>query len=540
MEDKPSKQGTAAILYPLLLSLILAGGYYLGTLHTNKTQVEYITNQNGLIKLNRVLNEIELKYVDSTSSDQLVETSIPGILQNLDPHSSYIPAKNLSSMDEPLKGSFGGVGIRFMILRDTLMVTSVIESGPSERAGILAGDRIIAINDSSIANTGIKNSDVLDKLKGQIGTKVRITVYRKMNNETMSFEIMRGRVPIKSVESAQMISSDVGYLKLVRFSEPTALEFAAATDKLLEKGMNKLILDLRDNGGGYLQPAVDIADQFLRDGSMIVYTEGRYNGRMNHFSSNRGKLKDKTLIVLINENSASASEIVAGAIQDNDRGLIMGRQSFGKGLVQEPIPLSDGSAIRLTVARYYTPSGRCIQRPYGKGIDYDADYLDRYKNGALYSLDSSKLENLEQFETRGGRIVYGGGGIFPDRFIPLDTTGVSSYLSDLSYSPAFSEFAFGYVDENRKALSAFQDAESFERLFMVSNALFDDFVSFAKESHEIQPSAYGLSASKERIKTRIKAQIAGNLWGNEGMYTVFNRTDRELNQALQAIESINN
>ena len=339
MEDKPSKQGTAAILYPLLLSLILAGGYYLGTLHTNKTQVEYISNQNGLIKLNRVLNEIELKYVDSTSPDQLVETSIPGILQNLDPHSSYIPAKNLSSMDEPLKGSFGGVGIRFMILRDTLMVTSVIESGPSERAGILAGDRIIAINDSSIANTGIKNSDVLDKLKGQIGTKVRITVYRKINNETMSFEIMRGRVPIKSVESAQMISSDVGYLKLVRFSEPTASEFAAATDKLLEKGMNKLILDLRDNGGGYLQPAVDIADQFLKDGSMIVYTEGRYNGRMNHFSSNRGKLKDKTLIVLINENSASASEIVAGAIQDNDRGLIMGRQSFGKGLVQEPIPL---------------------------------------------------------------------------------------------------------------------------------------------------------------------------------------------------------
>ena len=538
MEDQPLRNGVTAILYPLLLAFVMAGGYYLGTLQTNNSDTDHAKNATGLLKLNRVLNEIEVKYVDSIESDQLVETSIGGILQNLDPHSSYIPAKDLSYMDEPLKGSFGGIGIRFMILKDTLIVTSVVESGPSQRSGILAGDRIIAINDSSVTNIGLKNADVLDKLKGQIETHVKVTVFRNSNKKIIPFDIIRGLVPIKSVESAQIISEGVGYIKLVRFSEPTPLEFDIAAKKLLNNGMKKLILDLRDNGGGYLQPAVQVADQFLKDGNMIVYTEGRHNGRVNNFATSTGRLEGTEIIVLINENSASASEIVAGAIQDNDRGLIVGRQSFGKGLVQEPILLSDGSSIRLTVARYYTPSGRCIQRPYGNGIDYNADYLDRYENGDFYTIDSSKLEKLDKFETAGGRIVYGGGGIFPDIFIPLDTTGATSYLSALSYTASFTEFAFEFVDENRNKLNTFRNAQDFDNTFVISESMFEAFLLYAEEHHQIQRSPYGLVASKDRIKTRLKAQIAANVWGNNGMYTVYNKKDQTVIRAVQEIEQV--
>jgi carboxyl-terminal processing protease len=527
-----------AILYPLLLAIVMAGGYYLGTLQTNNSDTDHVQNASGLLKLNRVLDEIEVKYVDSIESDQLVETSIGGILQNLDPHSSYIPAKDLSYMDEPLKGSFGGIGIRFMILRDTLIVTNVVESGPSQRSGILAGDRIIGINDSAVTNIGLKNADVLDKLKGQIQTHVKVTVFRNSTNKTIPYDIIRGPVPIKSVESAQIISEGVGYIKLVRFAEPTPLEFDIAAKKLLNNGMKKLILDLRDNGGGYLQPAVQVVDQFLKNGKMIVYTEGRHNGRVNNYATSKGRLEKTELIILINENSASASEIVAGAIQDNDRGLIVGRQSFGKGLVQEPILLSDGSSIRLTVARYYTPSGRCIQKPYGKGIDYNADYLDRYENGEFYTIDSSKLEKLDKFETTGGRIVYGGGGIFPDIFIPLDTIGASSYFSALSYTASFTEFAFEFVDGNRNGLNDFRNAQDFDNTFVISENMFEDFVLYAEEQHQIKRSPYGLAASKERIKTRLKAQIAANVWGNNGMYTVYNKKDLTVIRAVQEIEQV--
>ena len=539
MEDQPLRNGVTAVLYPLLLAFVMAGGYYLGTLQTNKSDTGHANNAVGLLKLNRVLNEIEVKYVDSIESDQLVETSIGGILHNLDPHSSYIPAKDLSYMDEPLKGSFGGVGIRFMILRDTLIATSVVESGPSQKSGVLAGDRIIAIDDSAITNIGLKNVDVLDKLKGEIGTHVKVTVFRTPTNETIPIDIIRGSVPIKSVESAQIISEGVGYIKLVRFAEPTPLEFDLAAKKLLNNGMEKLILDLRDNGGGYLQPAVQIVDQFLKNGKMIVYTEGRHNGRVNNFATTNGRLEETELIVLINENSASASEIVAGAVQDNDRGMILGRQSFGKGLVQEPILLSDGSSIRLTVARYYTPSGRCIQRPYGNGVDYNADYLERYENGEFYTIDSSKLEKLDKFETAGGRIVYGGGGIFPDIFIPLDTNGSSSYLSALSYTASFTEFAFEYVDENRKSLNTFRNAQDYDNTFVISENMFADFVLYAEEHHQIKRSPYGLVASKERIKTRLKAQIALNVWGNNGMYTVYNKKDRTVIRAIEEVARVN-
>ncbi|MDG2332290.1 MAG: S41 family peptidase [Flavobacteriales bacterium] len=534
MTDQP-KYSSATVLLPLLLAAVMAGGYFLGTLQEVTSVTNFSNEKQDLIKLNRVLNEIEVKYVDSISSDQLVETSIGGILQNLDPHSSYIPAKDLSNMDEPLKGGFGGIGIRFMILRDTLIVTNVIDGGPSERQGILPGDRIVKIDGNKITDIDLSNDDVFSQLKGQINTPVTITVYRFSRNQFVDFDILRGLVPIKSIESAQIIAPRVGFIKLARFAETTPVEFDMAVKKLINNGMEKLILDLRDNGGGYLQPAVQLTDQFLKKGKMIVYTDGRHNGRFDNISTQDGRLLDTELVVLINENSASASEIVSGAIQDNDRGIIMGRRSYGKGLVQEPIALSDGSAIRLTVARYYTPSGRCIQKPYGQGIDYSADYLDRYENGEFYSIDSTKLSELEQFKTVGGRIVYGGGGILPDVFIPLDTIGNSAFLAALTYSPVFSEFAFNYVDQNRKALNRNRNAQDFAMTFDISDKIFKQFIDFAQNTHDINPSNYGIKASKERIKTRLRIQIASNVWGDDGRYAVLVQRDPEIIRAIEEI-----
>jgi carboxyl-terminal processing protease len=422
-----------------------------------------------------------------------------------------------------------------MILRDTLIVTNVIDGGPSERQGILPGDRIVKIDGNKITDIDLSNDDVFSQLKGQINTPVTVTVYRFSRNQFVDFDILRGLVPIKSIESAQIIAPGVGFIKLARFAETTPVEFDMAVKKLINNGMEKLILDLRDNGGGYLQPAVQLTDQFLKKGKMIVYTDGRHNGRFDNISTQEGRLLDTELVVLINENSASASEIVSGAIQDNDRGIIMGRRSYGKGLVQEPIALSDGSAIRLTVARYYTPSGRCIQKPYGQGIDYSADYLDRYENGEFYSIDSTKLSELEQFKTVGGRIVYGGGGILPDIFIPLDTIGNSAFLAALTYSPVFSEFAFNYVDQNRKALNRNRNAQDFAMTFDISDKIFNQFIDFAQNTHDINPSNYGIKASKERIKTRLKIQIASNVWGDDGRYAVLVQRDPEIIRAIEEI-----
>lgn len=529
------KNSSATVLLPLLLAIVMAGGYFLGTLQEVTSVNNFSNEKQDLIKLNRVLNEIEVKYVDSISSTDLIETSISGILQNLDPHSSYIPAKDLSNMDEPLKGSFGGIGIRFMILRDTLIVTNVIDGGPSQRGGILPGDRIVEIDGNKITDTSLTNNDVFSQLKGRINTLVTIQIYRVRENKIVTFEILRGLVPIKSIESAQIIAPGVGFIKLARFAETTPVEFDMAVKKLNNNGMVKLILDLRDNGGGYLHPAVQLADQFLKQGKMIVYTNGRHNGRFENISTKSGRLLDTEVVVLINENSASASEIVSGAIQDNDRGLIMGRRSYGKGLVQEPIVLSDGSAIRLTVARYYTPSGRCIQKPYGQGIDYNADYLDRYQNGEFYAIDSAKLAELQQFETVGGRTVYGGGGILPDVFIPLDTTGNSEFLASLTYSPAFSEFAFNYVDQNRNDLNRKRNAQDFVMTFELSESIFNDFIEFAQTVHNIVPSQYGLQVSKDRIKTRLKTQIASHIWDDNGRYAVLVKKDPEILRAIQEI-----
>ncbi len=532
------KNSIGIILYPILLAAVLAGGYYLGTRQQKPETAQLEGDQQELLKLNRVLNEIEMKYVDSVEQEVLIETSIAGILQNLDPHSSYIPAKNLSDMDDPLRGGFGGVGIRFMILRDTLMITNVIENGPSQKVGMRAGDRIIAINDTSIAGVGIKNEDVFVGLKGKIGTRVKVGVYRPSTDENLTFNVVRDLVAIKSIESEQMVTEDIGYIKLARFAEPTPTEFALAARKLQLNGMKKLILDLRDNGGGYLHAAVELADHFLSGGKMIVYTEGRYTGRTDYRATSRGLLENIDVAILINSSTASASEIVSGAVQDNDRGIVLGRRSYGKGLVQEPIQLSDGSGIRLTVARYYTPSGRCIQRPYGNGVDYHSDLIERYENGEFYQLDSSSLDGLEKFTTSGGRTVYGGGGILPDVFIPVDTAGASAYLTSLSRTAAFSEFAFGYVDGNRRRLRIYRNAKAFDERFIVDQKMLDEFLEFAAEKHNVPIDEDGKRRSVQRIKTRLKAHIAQNIWEQEGWFTVYISKDREVKQAIEEIQKL--
>ncbi|MBL4706245.1 MAG: peptidase S41, partial [Flavobacteriales bacterium] len=367
---------------------------------------------------------------------------------------------------------------------------------------------------------------------------VTVQVYRKHSGKKIRYDITRGMVPIKSVESTQMVTDEIGYIKLARFAETTPAEFELAAKKLLNNGMTKLILDLRDNGGGYLHAAVELADHFLSNGRMIVYTEGRYNGRTDYYASHRGRLENVQVAILINANTASASEIVSGAIQDNDKGIVLGRRSYGKGLVQEPIQLTDGSAIRLTVARYYTPSGRCIQKPYGEGIDYAADYADRYENGEFYKLDSSKLADLEQFKTVKGRTVYGGGGIFPDVFIPLDTIGASSYLTHLAYTSSFTEFAFEFVDRNRKQLGNYRNARDFDTHYSISESMYQEFVEFAEKQHKVVADPYGIVASADRIKTRLKAQIAQNLWEENGWFTVFIKKDQEVKKAIEEMEKL--
>lgn len=537
--ENSNQRNWGIILFPLVLAIVLALGYFLGSNARSKGDTIATTSSETakMSKLQSILNEVELRYVDTVKTDELLESSISGILSKLDPHSAYIPVSNVAATDEPLRGGFGGVGIRFMILRDTLTITNIIERGPSEQAGLRAGDRILAVNDSSIVGVGLKNQDVLNRLKGDPGTRVDLTIFRKSSGETRKYKVTRGIVPIKSVESTQMLTNDIGFIKLARFAETTPKEIQYAAKKLRKKGMKKLVLDLRGNGGGFLHTAVDLADQFLPMGNMIVYTEGKWSGRNEYTSRPGDSMEDIGLVVLIDANSASASEIIAGAIQDNDRGVIMGRRSFGKGLVQDQIPLSDGSVMRLTISRYYTPSGRCIQKPYGDGIDYDGNFYDRYANGEHYNLDSTLLKSLEKFTTKNGRTVYGGGGIFPDVFIPLDTTGASAYLTSLAYSPAFSEFAFDYVDRNRKTLQRYSNPEKFGANFEVTDQLFNSFLDFAAVKHGIEVNAYGKKASEKRIKTRLKAQIAQNIWEENGWFTVFIKNDREVIRAIEELQT---
>ncbi|MFI5220300.1 MAG: S41 family peptidase [Bacteroidia bacterium] len=484
-------------------------------------------------KFDALLQMIQYAYVDTVSEKRITDDAIRAVLQDLDPHSVYIPADELKDANEPLVGKFEGVGIQFNILEDTILVTNTISGGPSEKVGILAGDRIVKIEDTVVAGIKITNNMVLKKLRGDKGTKVTVGIFRRGEPELIDFTITRDKIPLYSVDASHMITPEVGYIKVSRFADTTVDEFREALKKLKDEGMKSLVLDLTNNGGGYLNRAIELADEFLTDRKRIVYTEGIHQPRQESFSTATGGWEKGKLAIMIDEYSASASEIVSGAVQDWDRGLIVGRRSFAKGLVQKPFPLPDGSAVRLTVARYYTPSGRCIQKSYEKGDeDYDLDISNRREKGELFSADSIHFSDSLKYFTNARRTVYGGGGIMPDVFVPLDTTIFSNYYRDLQRKGILNEFILIYVDKNRSKLTAaYTNISAFKENFVTDQKFMDEFFAFA-EKKEVKKDEEGWKISSLLIQTQLKALVARDLFRNTDAYfwiindinTIFQKT----------------
>jgi len=522
-----------SVYIPILLAVALAAGILIGNRLTKNagTNTPSLSMSNSN-KLDAILDLIQNAYVDSVSTDSLVEKTIPELLKNLDPHTSYIPAKDLVGVEEEMRGNFGGIGVQFSIQNDTVMVVDVISGGPSSKLGILQGDRIVTVNDTLLAGKGLKNEKVLSKLRGEKGTKVSVGIKRKGFKDLIGFEITRGDIPIYSVDVSYMIDQATGYIKVSRFGEKTYEEFMAGMDKLHLQGMKTVIVDLRGNPGGYLNAVIKMVNEFLDKGELIVYTEGNSQARKTYKADSRGAFRDKNVVVLIDDFSASASEIFAGAIQDNDRGWIVGRRSFGKGLVQEQIPFNDGSAIRLTVARYYTPSGRCIQKPYDKGTDeYYKDIMDRAIHGEFQKADSIKYADTVTYRTLSGRIVHGGGGVMPDYFVPADTLGYSPYYSKITQKGLVYQFALDYADSNRKELSKMTTTEQFDTYFQKTDIL-KMFVAFA-EKKGVKPSNGDLKTSSKIIDYQTKAYIARNIIGEEGFYPIIKNIDKALLEAIE-------
>jgi carboxyl-terminal processing protease len=533
MEYKNRKKD---IFYPIALALVLAVGLALGFSLKKQTGRTSLTVYPKTDKLSSVLSYIEDQYVDTVSMDNLVESAIPTLLKNLDPHSVYIPASDLKAVNEPLDGGFDGIGITFNMPNDTIIVITTIQGGPSERMGIMPGDRIVSIDDSLVAGVNIPQDDIVKMLKGPNGTKVKVGIVRADVPEVIHFDLIRDKIPIYSIDISFMVTPDVGFIKISRFARTTYSEFVSAVDKLQEKGMKKLIIDLRGNNGGYLDAATNIANEFLPEGKLIVYTQGKARARQNIYSNAKGKCLNTPVTVLIDEFSASASEILAGALQDNDRGTVIGRRSFGKGLVQEQVMFADGSALRLTIARYYTPTGRSIQKPYEPGNEeYYYDISNRYLHGEFQEKDSIKLDDSLQFTTPMGRIVYGGGGIMPDHFVPMDTTGTSPYFNLVARRNLIYRFAFEYSDRNRKELSALETPNSFIDYLRRVNIM-DQFVEFANKQG-VKPNKNQINTSKKIIETQLMAYIARNIIDDDGFYPIITQIDKTL---LRAIEIISN
>jgi len=530
------------VFLPILLAIAIAGGVFIGSrynLTSGKSEMFGLT-VGKFNKINDVLNYIIEEYVDTVDKDDLIEGSLAAVLKDLDPHSSYIPPRDLSAYNEPLEGNFEGIGIEFNIINDTVVVISPIAGGPSEALGIEAGDRIVRIEGDVVAGVGITNKDVINLLRGAKGTLVEVSISRRGTTATIDYEILRGEIPIHSINVAYMLEDSIGYIKINRFSATTLKEYKVAFNSLPRSKLKGLVLDLRGNPGGYLSAAIKLADEFLEDNKMIVYTEGKSHPHAPYYSTSQGAFKTGRLVVLIDEGAASASEIVAGALQDNDRGVIMGRRSFGKGLVQEQYDFPDGSAIRLTIARYYTPTGRCIQRPYDKGLkEYYYEIYKRNSDEKLLSMDSSYFADSLRFITPGGKIVYGGGGIMPDVLVKLDTIGNSRYFSKILSRGLLRMFAFDYTDKNRKRLSEIKDVTSFDKSFMVNDELLEEFQEFAF-GKGVDKDKAGIKASRDLIVQRIKAYIAKNLWGNAGLYPVLNKSDKDVLTAIKFINQKDN
>lgn len=486
-------------------------------------------------KLRMAEYAIEKFYVDDVNSSELVENAIKGMLEHLDPHSSYTDPEETSEMTEQLDGEFEGIGIQFQMKEDTLYVIQTIAGGPSERVGILAGDRIVMVNDTAIAGVKMKQRDIMKRLRGKKGTMVEVLV--KRGNENISFRIKRDKIPVTSIDAAYMIAPGVGYIRLSRFGEKSYQEFMEKVKLLKKQGMERLIFDLSDNGGGYLNSATQLANEFLSAGNLIVYTEGRRSSRHATNATGFGSLKDMKIAVVVNQYSASASEIFSGAIQDWDRGVVVGRRTFGKGLVQRPFPFADGSLIRLTIARYYTPSGRCIQKPYDKGNDaYARDIIDRYNNGELTSADSIHFPDSLRYTTlRSKRVIYGGGGIMPDRFVPFDTTQYTKYYRSLVAKGVINTFSVNYVDKNRKQLKRqYKTEDDFCSRFSVSDDMVEELTQLGlREKVEINKEE--LKTSAPLIRRVLKSMIARDLWTMDAYFRVYNEENDIVQEALRII-----
>ena len=488
-------------------------------------------------KISSALQYILNEYVDTVTISKLNESVMPALVDNLDPHSIYIPATDFQKFSEPLMGNFSGIGVSFNMTDDTVAIINPIPNGPSEMVGVMAGDRIIMVDDSVVAGVNMPSDDIVKMLKGPKNTQVKVTVYRRSEEAPIDFEITRDDIPIYSVDVAYKVNENTGYIKISQFAQTTYHEFIQAIERLKTQGVEKLIIDLRRNGGGIMDAATMIADQFLEEGQLIVYTEGRTRPRENEYATSRGMLKNDKVVVLMDETSASASEILAGAIQDNDRGLVIGRRSFGKGLVQEEMRFGDGSALRLTVARYYTPTGRSIQRSYENGKeDYYHDFSDRWMRGEFEHEDSIKFDDSQRFVTPGGKIVYGGGGIMPDVFVPVDTSGASDYYNKVRSLGLMYRFAFYYTDIHRSSLDQFTTARDIEG-YLDDQDLLPQFITYASEKG-VKPDYKDIRTSEEVLQKTIKAYVARNIIDNDGFYPIIADIDQTLKVAIDTIATL--
>ena len=531
-----SKKGSSRFI-PLIIALSVVIGIVIGTFYTK----HYSSNRLGIIngssnKLNALLRVIDDQYVDTVNMVDLVEKAMPQILGELDPHSTYIPAKDLEDVVSELEGSFSGIGIQFTIQNDTIHVNSVIPGGPSEKVGLMAGDRIVMVDDSLFVGKEVTNEKAMKTLKGPKGSQVKLGVKRLSEKDLLNFDIIRGDIPQNTIDAAYMIDDKYGYIQINRFGRSTHIELLNALAQLKHKGSEGLIIDLRSNTGGYMEAATWMVNEFLPQGKLIVYAQGRKYKRMDEYYANgTGSCQDLPVVVLIDEGSASASEIFAGAIQDNDRGTIVGRRSFGKGLVQQPINFNDGSAIRLTIARYYTPSGRCIQRPYenGKDQNYEMDLYNRYAHGEFFYRDSIKMDESQKFATANGRPVYGGGGIMPDIFVPQDTTGLTSYSTEVLSKGLTVQFAFQYTDKNRDKLNKYDTEESLLK-YLRQNGVIEQFIRFA-DSKGVKRRNILIQKSYKLLERNIYGNIIYNMLGREAYIKYINDSDKTVQQALDVL-----
>lgn len=529
------KRNNLIIWIPILITVTFILGLYFGINLNNQQNISYNNKFDAIIDL------ISNEYVDHVNTDSIIEETIPKLLSHLDPHSTYIPAKDLKAVNDELDGSFSGIGISFMLKNDTISIIEVLSGGPSEKVGLMPGDRIVSVNDSIVAGKSITNEKVLSILRGEKGSQVKLGIKRNTAKEILYFDLIRDDIPVTSVDAAYIIAPEIGYIKVNKFGRTTYNEFLTSMTQLRNEGAQKYIIDLRGNGGGFMEMAILMVNEFLSDNNLIVFTKGRTKSEsISTVSDGNGSFLDSEVVVLIDEYSASASEILAGAIQDNDRGLIIGRRSFGKGLVQRQTELPDSSAIRLTVSRYHTPSGRCIQKEYtpGKTNDYDYDIINRFNHGEAFNADSIKLNKSLEFTTAHGRKVYGGGGIMPDVFVPNDTSGITNYYIKIANAGLLQKFAFDYCDSNRDKLNQSEDANDLLNRLPDDENLLQEFVKYASQNG-IPARWYYINISSALIVNQLKSLIARDILGSQSFYHIYNTQDNCVQKAISELQNGN-